>query len=312
MAIARRPSLVALVWLVAMAFALAGGVAIESELREAIGHSRLADGMRGAIDLGLIEELVAESDGIISTIRPVRLSSASVFDNIDRWISGDWVSAHRGLVAWGTLFVIAWVFFQGGVVEHLIERRRKLQMKVFFAASGDYFGRFFRLSILTGAGYYGVYRIGHHLFPWIERSTVDVTSERLGMTFYLGGALLVMALLSLVHLVADYAKIALIMHRRRSSMLAAVSALFQVLAHPVQTFGLFTLVASLLLVLQLCYVWVSPSPEWRSLAALLITFLLGQLYLVGRWALRLTRYAAEIQLVEGWSRVAGRDREEED
>ena len=302
--VVRRPSLVVLVWLVAMSFALVGAVAIESELREAMGHSRLLDGMRGAVDLGLMEELVADSDGLISTIQPVRLSSAAIFDNVDRWISGDWVSAHRGLVAWGILFVFAWVFLQGGVVEHLIERRRQLQLKTFFAASGEYFGRFLRLSILTGAGYYCVYRIGKRVFPWIERMAVDVTEERLEMTFYLAGALLVMALLSLVQLVSDYAKIALVMHRRRSSSLAAISALFQVLANPLQTFGLLALLASLLLVLQMFYVWVSPGPEWRSLAVLFITFLIGQLYLMGRWALRLTRYAAEVQLVESWTRGA--------
>jgi hypothetical protein len=306
MTVARRLSLVVLVWLVTTSFALAGAVAMESALREAMGHSRLVDEMRGAIDLGLMEELVAESDGIISTIQPVRLSSVAIFDNVEKWISGDWVSAHRSLVAWGILFVLAWVFLQGGVVEHLIERRRQLQMKVFFAASGEYFGRFLRLSILTGAGYYGVYRIGNRMFPWIEAMAVDVTVERLEMTFYLAGALLVMALLALVHLVSDYAKIALVMHRRRSSGLAAVSALFQVLSNPLQTFGLLALLASLLLALQLLYFWVSPGPEWQSLAALFITFLIGQLYLMGRWALRLTRYAAEIQLVEGWTRVAGR------
>jgi hypothetical protein len=310
MIVVRRPSLVVLVWLVSMSFALVGGVAIESELREAMGHSRLLDGMRGAVDLGLMEELVAESDGLISTIQPVRLSSAAVFDNFERWISGDWASDHRGLVAWGILFVLAWVFLQGGVVEHLIERRRQLQLKVFFAASGEYFGRFLRLSILTGAGYYCVYRIGKRLFPWIERMAVDVTEERLEMTSYLAGALTVMVLLSLVHLVSDYAKIALVMHRRRSSSLAAVSALFQVLANPLQTFGLFALSASLLLVLQLFYLWVSPGPEWRSLAVLFIAFLIGQLYLMGRWTLRLARYAAEIQLVESWTRVAGRGRRE--
>lgn len=300
--VAHRPSLVVWVWILVFLFALVGSFGVQGELVEAIGQSRLADDMKGSIDVGLIEEIAAGSDGLLSSIQAVRLSSAATFDNVDIWLSGDWVSEHRGLVAVGILFVVAWVFYQGGVVEHLINRRPKLRISEFFEASGEYFWRLLRLSLVTGIAYYGVYRIGSRLFPWIEDSTVDVTSERLAMSLYAAGALILIAMLSLVHLTSDYAKISLVMHHRRSSLLAAISALFQILAHPVQTFGLLGLSASLLLILQLLYFWVSPSPEWRSVAALVAIFVIGQMYVLGRWAIRLSRLSAQIQLVESWAR----------
>ncbi len=310
--VAYRPSLVIWVWLLVTAFALVGSFGIQGELVGAIGKSGLADEMKGSIDVGLIEEIAGNSEGLLSSIQTVRLSSAAMFDNVEFWLSGDWILENRGLVALGILFVVAWVFYQGGVIEHLIERRSKLETASFFEAGGRHFWRLFRLSLVAGIGYYGVYRVGSSLFPWIETSTVDVTSERLALSLYLAGALIVIAMLSLVHLISDYAKISLVMHHRRSSLLAAISAFFQVLAHPVQTFGLLGISALLLLTWQLLYFWVSPSPEWRSLVALIAVFVLGQVYVFGRWAIRLSRISAQIQLVESWTRPVERGRNQDE
>lgn len=300
--VAHRPSLVVWVWVLVFIFGLVGSFGVQGELVDAIGQSALADDMEGSIDVGLIEEIAGGSDGLSSSIQAVRLSSAAMFDNLDLWLSGEWVLEHRGLVAVGMLFVVAWVFYQGGVIEHLVNHRPKLGIARFFEASGQYFWRLLRLSLVTAVGYYWVYQIGRRLFPWIEEWTVDITSERLALSAYLAGALMLISMLSLVHLISDYAKISVVMHHRRSSLLAAISALFQVLAHPVQTFGLFGLSASLLLTVQLLYYWVSPSPEWRSAVALIATFVVGQLYVLGRWAIRLSRISAQIQLVESWTR----------
>jgi len=304
--VGHRRRLVLLVWSLPTLIALVGAIAVESELRAFIGPSGLVDELSGPIDLGALEELADGADGLATTLRPVRLSGAAIFENLEALIFGDWIEQHRGLVAIGILYVLMWIFIQGGVIADLIEQPKELQFRILLENCGRHFSRLLRLALLSGLGYYGVYRIGRRLFPWIEDATIDVTSERIVLSLYLAAALGMVGLLASVHMISEYAKIAIIRHGRRSSVLSALSALFQVARHPLQVYGVATVFALLLGGLQAAYFRLSPPADWRGTVAIASTFMVAQIYLVCRWTLRLSRMSAQIHLVESWS---GRERD---
>ncbi|MEJ2086180.1 MAG: hypothetical protein P8Y44_10955, partial [Acidobacteriota bacterium] len=253
--VGRRRPLVLLAWFLPALFALVGAIAVESELRAFFGASGLVDQLNGPIDLGALEELAGGADGVAVTLRPVRLSPAAVFENLEALVFASWTELPRGLLALGALYLLAWVFVQGGVVADLIARPNEFRLRVLLGDCSRYFPRMLRLAALSALGYYAVYRFGRRLFPWVEGATKDVTSERLTLFLYLVAALCIVGLLACVHLVSDFARIALVGQGRRSSLLSVVSALFQLLGHPLQVYGVAAVFALLLFGLQVLYFW---------------------------------------------------------
>jgi hypothetical protein len=74
-----------------------------------------------------------------------------------------------------------------------------------------------------------------------------------------------------------------------------------VLRHPAQAFGTLLAVSALVLLVQLAWLVALPDPGGGGILPLVLALLLGQLYLWVRWALRITRFGAEIALYRQWS-----------
>ena len=168
-------------------------------------------------------------------------------------------------------------------------------------AGGAYFFRFLRLALMMGLGYYGVYRLAFWLFPAIDRWTIDVTVERTVLAFHLSALALVGLLMVVVHLIAQYAKIATVRERRRSMLLAVLRSVRLVLAHPLQSVGLYGTMLATLGILQVTYFWLAPETTGASPLSLVFAFALGQVYLIFRWAIRIARYGAEIEQFDRWT-----------
>jgi len=110
--------------------------------------------------------------------------------------------------------------------------------------------------------------------------------------------------MALVHLVADFARIATVREKRRSMILAVFRSARQVARHPLQSIGVFAVMILMLGLLQLVYYWLAPGIGGGSPLALLVAFGIGQVYLMIRWAIRIARYGAEIALFDRWTRPA--------
>lgn len=303
------PAPVILTWLTVLVFALPGAALMEEAIRADVGASRIHLELRRGLDLGWLEEFRERSGGLARALTPETVSSVAMFDNLERWFSGSWLTDQRQLAAWAGLFLLVWLLLQGGILDHLAAPRRRFAFTEFCASAGRYFFRFTRLAVLTGIAYFGVYRLGRWLFPQIERWTRDVTRESTALAAHLAGAVVIVLLLAFVHLVADYAKIATVVERRRSMLLAARRALAQVVRHPLQVYGLYGSMSMVLLGAQLLYFKWSPAPTRSGTIAVLLAVLVGQLYLLVRWLLRIALFSAELRLFEGWIRpstVTGR------
>lgn len=303
---ATSPRLVGLIWGFLALFALPGVIAMQSSIRADIESSLIQTELQAEMDLGWLEEFHDRRGQLEQTLTPVRLSGFAALANLDAWFSGEWFTANRGLAAWGLLFILLWILIQGGVLDTLHRPASRLDLKAFGANSATYFFRFLRLAGVAGLGYYGVYRLAQWLFPAIERWTVDVTVEKIAMIWHLSGAITVVLLLGIIHLVADFAKIAIVTEQRRSAMLAIWRAARSLLTHPIQALVLATSFATLLFTLQAIYSWLAPSPAVQGMGGLVLAFVIGQIYLYLRWGLRVALIASELQLFDAWTRGSQR------
>ena len=300
MGMTRSLAVVMVVWLSILVSALPLTVVMGEAIKTDLGSSQIQEDLRGGLDLGWLEELHHRREGLARTLTPGRVSGAMAFENLELWLSGGWVTENRQLAATGVLFLLVWILLQGGVIAHLSRPGTRFHLGSFLGESGTFFFRFLRIAVIMGVGYYGIYRLAYWLFPAIEEWTRDVTVEKTALGLHLMGAVAVVLLMTWVHLIADYAKIATVQESRRSMILAVAHSLRQVTRHPLQSFGLMGMLFLIVIASQWALFLVMPDVRNASVQATVLAFILGQGYLLIRSALRITRFGAEIALYKQW------------
>lgn len=291
------PRQLMVLWLTLLLVALPAAVAIEEAIHAGIGASRVDESLRQGLDLAWLEEFRSQARGLERSLRPSIVGRGAVYDNLESWFGGELFLDARQ-VAFGAVYALVWLFLLGGVLDRFARRERKFVLAPFLAAGARFFPRLLRLALLSGVLYFGIYRLARWLFPWIERLTRDVTAERQALLVYLAGALVVVALLGLVNLIFGYAKIAVVYEGRRSSLGALLRALRFVVGNAGKALGLYLLLASLVVAVIALYALLAPGPGQSTALGVALAFLLGQLYLMARLAMRLTFFGAQMRLYE--------------
>ena len=297
--------LLLLLWAVNLVVALPFAVALAHELDASMGRSLVHREGVETLDMrwyGELEAQVREANGgLAETFGPQILGAGAFFDNLERWWRGDHLSPPPLLVGAGLLYARVWAFLLGGVLERLAWLGGKVVAREraagFFAGCGRHFARFVLLALLSAVFYYAVYALARSGFGRLEDATVDVTSERTVLLWVIAGTALVVLLLSLVRVVFDYAKIAVVADDRGGALFGAsrglAAALRFVAAHPLSTLGLYWLIALAGVLLLGLYAALAPTAGGGSWPAIVLAFLLGQLAIAGKLALRLVTLGAE-------------------
>ncbi len=311
---AGAPGLLALLWAVNLLVALPLAVTVGQAIQDSVGRSLVGERLAQGFDTRWQGELASDARGVVETFAPEVAGAGAFFRNLESWWSGRLFEVEPALLWTGLGYALVWVLLLGGVLERLarppgaggedgVAGREPWTLAGFFGASGRYFFRFLRLAALSGVLYYGIFRLARAGFHALERATRDVTSERTVLLWVLLGAALVVALLTLVRVVFDYARIAVVTEGRRSALAAAWTGLAFVLEHPLRTLGLYWGLAVAGLVLLGVYALVAPQAGPASWLGVALAFLFGQAALATRLGLRLATLGGETALF-----AAGADR----
>ena len=291
------PRQLGVLWLALLLVALPAGVLIEESIHASIGASRVDEALRDGLDLGWLSEYGSRARGLERSVRPSIVGRGAVFDNLESWFSGA-LFLNARTVGVGAAYALTWLFLLGGVLDRLARRERKFVFAAFMAAGARFLPRLLRLTVISSVLYYGIYRLARWLFPWIEELTRQVTVERQVLFAHLAGALAVVTLLTLVNLIFGYAKIAVVYEGRRSVLIALMRAARFVVRHAGKAIGLYLALAAIGLLLIVLYALMAPGPGQSTALGIALAFLVGQLYLLARLALRLTFFSAQMRLYE--------------
>lgn len=292
------PVLVLWLWLANVLVALPFALLVTSSLSDSIGGSLVHEKLRSGFDMGWYGEYEAQATGVPATFRPSVIGVGAVLDNLESWLNGDFAELPPALVAAGVVYALVWAFLLGGVLDRFREHGRLFRMGEFFGRSAEFFFRFVRLALVSAVLYYLVYRFAGWLFSWIEEATREVTVERTVLGYVVAASLLVGFLLTLVHMVFDYAKIAAFVENRRSMGVAAFRGLFFVLSRPGRCFTIYYGLGALGIALVVAYAFVAPGAGGASAFRVGTGFLVGQLYVIIKIGLRLSFYAAQMAYFE--------------
>ncbi len=296
------PRLLLFLWLANLLVALPAAVAIGESIHRSIGASQTHEALRDGFDLAWHGEYAAAARGIERTFSPSVIGIGAVFDNLEAWLSGGLFEGEPTIVAVGVLWGLLWMFFAGGILDLCAQPGARFVVGRFLNTGGNYFFRFLRLGAISAALYWGVYRFGRWLFPWVEQSTRDFTSERRVLLWYVGAAAVVVFLLTLVRMVGDYAKVAIVTERRNSAVVAFMRSLVFVATRPLRVLTVHYGLALAGLVVLALYWAVAPGAGGSTWTTVVLAVLAGQALVVAKLALRVSLYGAELALFRGSAR----------
>lgn len=300
------PTLLLGLWLGGLLLALPAAVMMTESIRSSVGPSLVHENLRSGLDMEWLSEFEHAAKGIETTLRPISVTAGALFDNLEKWMSGELFTGNRLLVGLGCFYALAWLLLLGGVLDRYTQDRGALNLSDFFSACGQFFLRFLRLFLISGVFYFAIYRFGRWIFPRIDESTRHSATETTILLYNLGGVVTMLVLLMAVSIVFDYAKIATVAEDRRSMLMASFRGLLFVLAHPFQTVGLYLMLALVGLLLMIGYALLPNFTGAASWGGILVAFALGQLYLITRLVLRLTFLSAQSTLYTRFQRAKAR------
>ena len=202
-----------------------------------------------------------------------------MLDNLSAFADGE---ARPSPLVWlGGCYLVLWLFLAGGVLDRYA-RARPTRSYEFFMACGVYFVRFLRLAPFIALAYYVLFAVVHPvLFEGLfAELTRDVTVERTAFFVRLALYAIFGALLVLVSIVFDYAKVRAVVEDRRSMIGAIIAGARFARRNAAAVVALYLLTACLFVALLLVYAIAAPGAGSTG-AGVWLGFAIGQLYLLG-------------------------------
>ncbi|MCH9649369.1 MAG: hypothetical protein K0U98_14100 [Deltaproteobacteria bacterium] len=295
------PGVLLTFWLASILMALPAGFLLSESLQADLGSSQIQENLRSGFDMDWYSEFSHRAEGLGETFRPDRVVGIGpLLDNLESWSNGNLFANHRGLVALAAIHALAWAVLLGGALGSFARPGGSSSAENFLALCGRYCFRLVRLALVSAPLYYGVYRLSGWLLERVASMSRDATREIPIFVATLLATLAIAALLHLIRMVFDYAKIILVTEERRSALGAALSGLRFVASHPVKTssiYGIFGLVSLLLLV---AFGALSPGVGQETIGGVLAVLAFGQLYLIAKIFTRLSSLAGQMEAYR-WS-----------
>jgi len=179
------PSLVAGVWALTLLVAVPMAAAMRSLLARNLGRSLAASTAASGVNYDWMQEFADQAAGLGVTFKPTIIGFGAVLDNLGAFL--DNIERPVVIVAAALVYILLWVFVAGGIIDRYA-RDRPTHAIGFFTASGVFFFRFLRLSIVQWLVYSAVFSSLHpllfdRLYP---RLIHDLTVERTAFAIRVG------------------------------------------------------------------------------------------------------------------------------
>lgn len=203
-------------------------------------------------------------------------------------------------------YVVLNTFLAGGVISAVQSGADRSERYAFLVSCARFFGRFFRLFLLTGSIAAILTALllvlaGLLMAPLYRAATSETT-------ILLGGALaggMILGSIFLLVMIADYAKIGIVLCDSPSTTRAFAVSFRFVLRNLGSTLGLQTILLLTTLLLATVHALFWTSQQMDSAPVLIMVFLLHQLFILLRIAIRVFSLGSESTLYETLQRVKG-------
>jgi hypothetical protein len=267
----RRPKMIMLLWLANIAFAAAAYFVFSGAFGAALGSSGMTVDMLKKTDMNVIIEVLTNSGGRLGDLIMVVLLIIVFYEFVS-------------------------IFLNGGILHSLTRPGDEERFgQTFFAGGGRYYGRFFRLTIYSVTLWVPALLGFFIVTALLSAITRDSTNEQLSFYFSLLRIILALFLVFLIKMVMDYARIRIATQDTNkvfASLLEAVQFVFSRFTGTLLLYYLLGLTGwAALLVFRL----INGTFTKNTTVAVLLGFVLAQLFIASRGWLRIAYQAAELK-----------------
>ena len=295
-AVVTAPGLLIAVTMVTVLSAVPFGLVLGSQLREALANRQPVYLGTAEIDAEWWLEFREHAEGLAATFTPAIIGFAAPLDNLSAVLDG----SPRPLVLLGPMLVsgLIWAWLWGGLLARFHAGRR-LGPRSFWQAGWRHAATFAAISLGAAAAHHALYLTVHAVlfgpvFDWLSSA---VATERAAFLWRVVLYVLFGGCLVTVSLMADYARISVVVRQRRGVREAMAAAAVFLRGHAAQAVALYLLTGLLFVALLMTYGAAevyggTRLGGWRSI-------LIAQGYIVSRLAIRLTLAAAAVRLFSG-------------
>jgi hypothetical protein len=296
----RAPAILLGVWAVTLLVSVPLAAALRGMLAQHLGRSLAADTAASSVNYDWMQEFSDQATGLGVTFKPTIIGFAAVLDNLSAFM--DRTSRPVVIVGAAAVYILAWIFLAGGIIDRYA-RDRATRAHGFFAASGVFFFRFLRLAAVQLVVYAFLFGVMH---PWLfdrlyPRMIHEVSVERTAFFARLALYLVFGMLVAGAAMIFDYAKIRAVVEDRRSMLGAINAALGFIGRNYGAAVGLFAANFVLFGVVMGLYALIAPGTGGAGVV-MWVGFAIGQLYVIARLWTKLVFWAAETSLFQ--SRLA--------
>lgn len=235
-----------------LALVVAAPLAIQ--LERDLAHTGASGSMMYGFDYEWWEPWSEKQEGPSRNLGPDLLGPGFAFKSLDALVRGqlpaglfpDAPETRRGDVdVWSkksadvdptilgvaVVYMVAQIFLVGGLLGVFRSPRGGWTVRGLAHGSGFYFGRMFRVSLLALAGAGVVFALNLPFARWVDDLAREAVSERTALALLLGRHAVLLGALLLVHMVASYARVILVVEDRKSALLASLSSVGFCLRH---------------------------------------------------------------------------------
>jgi hypothetical protein len=218
------------------------------------------------------------------------------FDLIFKWRLGlEYLSI---MIVLGFGYLLASTFLSAGFIGTYAKSYR-LSFQEFLMEGARYFGKFFRLALLSLIVYLLLFEI---VFDWWTQSipswTAGESSEMVPFIHYMIKNGVVILVLGFMTLCFDYAKIRMVVDDRISALFAAWAGFKFVFKNFLSTTGLYIFLSLIGIVFIVLYAYVEGAIDQTGYWSIVFVFLVQQIYILARLCLKATFYASQTQLYQ--------------
>jgi hypothetical protein len=209
------------------------------------------------------------------------------------------------LLALGAGYWLLQLLLWGGVLAHLRGGSPEWTFRGLLHGAGFYGGRFFRLAVAALLLDALVFALNGPFAGWVDSRAQEAVSESTAQAWLFGRHAVLLLALLLVHLVASYARVIIVLEERASALLALLSAVSFCLRNALRVAG--HMLAILATAVALLALWSFLDGHWATTGfkTQAVTLLLAQGLILGRILLRLALSAGQIHLYRGLSSPLG-------
>lgn len=235
------------------------------------------------------------------------MAPATLLGSLDFTTWQDFLTAHRDELS-AVFRQISWIvmismllnaFLAGGILTVLKDSRGKFTASSFFGGCGAYLGRFLRLFVLFVIVLLLASLVLGAIVGFIGQALTDnATSEVTYIWVQVAMAIVFMIPVTLLLMIADYAKVSVVLNDERSMLKSAWKSTTFVFRHLFTTFSLELLMLLVPILLFAIYLSIDLTVGMTSDFTIVLMFLIQQLYMATRAWTKVMFFEGELSLYE--------------